>query len=168
MASLSALAPFRHAAAMRWIIADTTPPSSRVALLDSLAEDAMQRPLVRQFAALLPHDGPERSRAKRALELVHKLPYRPDPQGLEIFQSAEETIARGGDCEDLATLFVALARLVGLRAKIVWLNQQIHGAALNHVFARVLVDGGWLDAEASIAGARLGETPSDAARRLRR
>jgi transglutaminase-like putative cysteine protease len=136
-------------------------------MLDALAEDAMQRPLVRQLAALIPHDAPARSRAAHVLELVQRLNYRPDPPGLEIFQSAEETIARGGDCEDLATLFVALARLVGLRAKIVWLNQQIHGAALNHVYARVLVDAQWLDAECSIAGARLGEAPSDAARRLK-
>jgi transglutaminase-like putative cysteine protease len=152
---------------MRWLIAPEVPPPARIALLDALATDAMKRPLVQQFAAMVTRAGTERSRAQRVLSLVHKLPYRPDPAGDEVFQDAHETIAHGGDCEDLATLFVALARLVGLRAKIVWLNQQIHGAALNHVFAQVFVDGRWLDVESSIAGAQLGEAPSAAASRLR-
>ena len=148
---------------MRWLIAPEVPPASRVALLDALATDAMKRPLVQRLAAMVTRAGTERSRAQRVLSLVHKLPYRPDPAGDEVFQDAHETIAHGGDCEDLATLFVALTRLVGLRAQIVWLNQQIHGAALNHVFAQVFVDGRWLDAESSIAGALLGDTPAKAA-----
>lgn len=152
---------------MRWIIAPEVDPAARVALLDSLADDATQRRAVRQLAGLVDRSAPERVRAERVLSLVHRLPYRPDPAGDEVFQDADETIAHGGDCEDLAALFVALARLVGLRTKIVWLNQQIHGAALNHVFAQVLVDGEWLDAESSIAGAQLGEAPATAARRLR-
>jgi transglutaminase-like putative cysteine protease len=152
---------------MRWLIASELPPSARVALLDSLADDATRRPSVQQLAALVAVRSSQRSRAQTVLSLVHALPYRPDPAGDEVFQDADETIAYGGDCEDLATLYVALARLVGLRAKVVWLNQQIHGAALNHVFAQVLIDGRWLDVESSIAGAQLGESPANAARRLR-
>jgi transglutaminase-like putative cysteine protease len=149
------------------MIAPEVGPSTRVSLLDALADDAMLRPSVQQLATIGVREDSERARAEGALAVVHALPYRADPHGDEVFQDADETIARGGDCEDLATLFVALARLVGLRAKVLWLNQQIHGAALNHVFAQVLVDGDWLDAETSIAGAQLGESPANAARRLR-
>ncbi|MFO0562420.1 MAG: transglutaminase domain-containing protein [Polyangiales bacterium] len=152
---------------MRWVIAPEVPPAKRVALLDALATDAMRMPAVQQLAGLVPRAAGDRARAETLLALVHKLTYRADPPGEEVFQTADETIARGGDCEDLATLFVALARLAGLRARVVWLNQQIHGSALNHVFAQVFVDGRWLDAESSIAGAQLGEAPGAAARRLR-
>ncbi|MFO0562353.1 MAG: transglutaminase domain-containing protein [Polyangiales bacterium] len=115
---------------MRWVIAAGVPPAKRVALLDALANDAMRMPAVQQLARLVPRAATERARAESLLALLHKLTYRMDPPGEEVFQTADETIARscGGDCEDLAALFVALAQLVGLRVKIVWLNQQIHGA----------------------------------------
>jgi transglutaminase-like putative cysteine protease len=152
----------------RWIIADTVQPDRRVELLDSLANDAMREGFVRELAALVPRSDDPRTQAANLLAFVHAaFRYRPDPGGVEVFQDVRETIANGGDCEDLATLFVALARLLGLEARVVWLDQQIHGAALNHVFAQVLVDGRWLDVEASIAGSELGESPAHAARRLR-
>lgn len=153
---------------MRWVIADTVSPSTRVALLEQLAADAMTAAPVRAMAAMIDRDAAAFVRAGNALAMVHRVPYRADPAGSEVFQDAIETLAYGGDCEDLAVLFVALARSIGLQARVVWLDQQIHGSALNHVFARVLVDGRWLDAECSIAGARLGEAPGTAAKRLRR
>jgi hypothetical protein len=153
---------------MRWVIADSVTPSTRVALLEQLAADATTAAPVRAMAAMIAQDAAAFVRAESALALVHSIPYRADPAGAEVFQDALETIAYGGDCEDLAVLFVALARSVGLDARVVWLDQQIHGSALNHVFARENVDGRWLDAECSIAGARLGEAPGTAASRLRR
>ena len=153
---------------MRWVIADTVSPSTRVALLEQLAVDAMTAAPVRAMAAMIDRDAAAFVRAGNALAMVHRVPYRADPAGSEVFQDAIETLAHGGDCEDLAVLFVALARSIGLEARVVWLDQQIHGSALNHVFARVLVDGRWLDAECSIAGAKLGEAPGAAAARLRR
>ncbi len=164
-ASLSALALATHPARVRWIIADTVAPWTRVALLEQLARDATAAPTVRALTALVDAAADEHERAAQVLALVHRVGYRADPPGAEVFQDADETIANGGDCEDLAVLFAAIASLVGLRAQIVWLDQQIHGHALNHVFARVMVDGRWIDAETSIAGALLGESPSDAARR---
>lgn len=153
---------------MRWVIADSVSPSTRVALLEQLAVDAMTAAPVRAMAVMIERNAAALTRAQSALAMVHRVPYRADPAGSEVFQDALETIAHGGDCEDLTVLFVALARSVGLEARVVWLDQQIHGSALNHVFAKVLVDGRWLDAECSIAGARLGEAPKAAAARLRR
>jgi transglutaminase-like putative cysteine protease len=150
---------------VRWIIADTVAPVTRVALLEQLARDATTKPTVRALAALVEATAPEHDRAAQVLALVHRVGYRADPPGAEVFQDADETLANGGDCEDLAVLFVALSAMVGLRAQVVWLDQQIHGHALNHVFARVMIDGRWIDAETSIAGATLGQSPGDAARR---
>ena len=150
---------------MRWVIAESVGPATRVALLEQLARDAMENEGVRAMAALVDRAAPAFERAERVLGLVHRVPYRADPVGQEVFQEVTETLAHGGDCEDLAVLFVAIARSVGLEARVVWLDQQIHGSALNHVFARVSVDGRWLDAECSIAGALLGEPPALAAQR---
>jgi hypothetical protein len=51
--------------------------------------------------------------------ITHNLTYHPDPNGQELIRTPNETLAYGrGDCEDLAILFVSLAKTVGLDARI--------------------------------------------------
>ncbi|MDP3274735.1 MAG: transglutaminase-like domain-containing protein [Deltaproteobacteria bacterium] len=153
---------------MQWLIADTVPPHTRIEILTQLAaQGALDREVV-AFARVVPREQNETHQARALLTTMHReVPYRPDPPGLEVFQDVRETLAQGGDCEDLAVLFVSLAQLLGLRARVVWLDQQIHGAMLNHVYPQVWLNGVWVDADPSVAGAELGESPMHAAARLR-
>ncbi|MDP3275739.1 MAG: transglutaminase-like domain-containing protein [Deltaproteobacteria bacterium] len=152
----------------RWIIADTVPPPARIALLDQLAAEGARDSSVIALAELVPRGLSATQLAESLLALMHRnIPYRADPAGQEVFQSVRETLAEGGDCEDLAALFVSIATVLGLRARLVWLHQQIHGAMLNHVYPQVLLEGAWVDADPSVAGARLGESPASAVARLR-
>lgn len=104
----------------------------------------------------------QREYAKQILAFTQRLPYYPDPPG-EWFQSARYTLAHGGDCEDLASLFVALCRFVGIQARTVWMDES---GQYNHVTAQVLIDGKWLWAESILPGAGLGEEPHAALARL--
>jgi transglutaminase-like putative cysteine protease len=62
--------------------------------------------------------------------------YLPDQDGQEVFQGARFSyFARTGDCEDKSVFFASVARLLGLEADVVWIDQP--GAANNHVTARV-------------------------------
>lgn len=112
-------------------------------------------------------DGIERlslaARAEALLVRVQRLGYRADPSG-EWLQRGTETAARGGDCEDLGALFVALCGAAGIVARLVWLSQA--NAPQDHVTAQVLLDGRWVWADASILGARLGESSYQAAARI--
>jgi transglutaminase-like putative cysteine protease len=172
-----------------WRVSLYTTACDRVVTLEDVANDALRHdPQVRTAAAgavagasravaaaghLL---SPEEGRAAIAAALllwVQRRGYHPDPPGEEWFQPVARTIAQGGDCEDLSTLFVALARAAGLRAQLVWIDQPSH--ALNHVSAQVYLGDlarrfgatdGWAWAETSVLGARLGENPYHAAERL--
>lgn len=104
-------------------------------------------------------------RAALILQRVQALGYHPDPEG-EWLQSGRETAERGGDCEDLASLFVVLAVAVGVPARVVWIAQP--GRRQDHVAAQVHINGRWQWAEASILGARIGESPYAAAARIGR
>ncbi len=107
-----------------------------------------------------------RARALRALELVQALPYTPDPPGLDVVQTASETAATGGDCEDKASLLVVLCVCAGVPAGLAWLSQE--RLVRDHVAAQVwLVDGArgvWAE---TTVDAYLGEPPHTAADRLR-
>lgn len=161
------------------------PRDERMAWLDRLANDAWRGPACRTLAGRVWINAQQRLRAQSAtvgaattalavaLEAqlaVQSLPYVPDPPGEDVYQSADETIARGGDCEDLAVLFVGLVRMLGatqalpLGAKVFFMPRP--GAPQDHITALVrLARGPWLWAECSVRGARLGEYPPDAAAR---
>ena len=106
---------------------------------------------------------------------TQKRGYVEDHPGEEWFQPLVWTMEYGGDCEDLANLFVGLCRSQSIASRLVWFDQKNH--KLNHVCAQVLVgegmgiptDGrGWAWAECSMEGALLGEHPYDAVARLNR
>lgn len=109
--------------------------------------------------------------ALEALRTVQSLPYVHDPVGEEWLQTANFTmtggpngIPHGGDCKDLSVLLVAIDRLLGLRAEPYWVTQ--NGQSINHVTARVWLDGKWFWEDGSIRGAMLGESPYEAEARL--
>lgn len=148
---------------------DSTPTAARVRLLETLADEDAASPPLRALAARLP--ARPRERAGLALLLAQRAPFTADPSG-EWFQSAPWTVAHGGDCDDHAEFFVALARAAGLRARVVHLPQPT--AQEDHWTAQVSFDPAevpdalarWEWAEPSVVGAVLGEDPYLAADRL--
>lgn len=135
----------------------------------SLAEEGVKDGEVCEAAKILSRgvDGhPRRDLivADRILQFVQKMvKYIPDRGVEEWYQGALYTLAYGGDCEDLSVLICALANCCGLRADVFWINQP--SARLNHVVARIYIDGVPLWADGSIKTAYLGEHPHDAVRR---
>lgn len=131
-------------------------PDEKIRKLTELASDWSTRNVVRSMAA------------GRSLELllsaVQLLPYTTDPSGADVVCDPDEVIAKGGDCEDRATLFAALAKAAGYRAVIVWQSQD--GAAEDHVTTKVWVNGAWRWADPTVPGATIGEEPHDAVERL--
>lgn len=77
--------------------------------------------------------------------------YVRDPVGLETVQSPEVTLQlRAGDCDDSTTLIAALATAVGLRVRFVTVGP--HQDAMQHVYAQLLVNGAWLNADTTTPG----------------
>lgn len=155
-----------------------TSAKQRQQLLDCLAQEGVGTPAIRKLAAQAVGEAQINSRLHRdvsyrehlaaaALRLVQQRPYIPPRQDVEEFQSVW-SIGRpgvGGDCADLSVLLVSVYRTLGFPSEVIWITQA--GKSLNHVTAKVWVDGAERWAEPTIRGARLGEYPYDAADRLR-
>lgn len=161
----------------------------RLAFFDRRAWVATRDPLVVEVATTLAREATTPDAALAALlEGVQTwVLFTPDVMGADTWQSPRRTFLRAaGDCEDVSTLLVALARAVRagglwLSARLVWLRQR--SRALDHVSVHVAVggldespvvldegaraSGGWRWAEPSVA-ARLGEDPYAAVARARR
>ncbi len=169
-------AGLQHRASAPFRIDLSTTPAQRLRLLDALLDEAMAEPSVRALADLArARAGGARARprdlARWCLALAQAAGYRPDPPG-EWYQAPWYTVEHGGDCEDLAVLVVALLRLSGIVARLVWIDQP--EADLNHVSAEAWLDADddlrwdWRWTEPSVCGARLGEEPRDAVERTGR
>jgi transglutaminase-like putative cysteine protease len=145
-------------------------PAERVEVFSRVAQAAVEAPEVELAARACRRSSPEET-ARACLKLVQGLPYRPDRPG-EADDLADpcHALVIGGDCEDLAVLLVALWASAGLAGRVVWLVQG--GASQDHVSAEVWLPGrhgraaGWAYGEPTVRGARLGEAPHAAARRL--
>lgn len=148
-------------------IDDTVPPQVRIAWLNNHAIFAARSTQIRQLALLLKRQSREQQRPllEVVLAWVQRLPYFDDRGYSERFQGALWTMSKGGDCEDLATLFVAIALALGFRARVVWMEQP--GQMYNHYSAVVNIDGKDTWAETTLPGAQLGEHPYAARDRLR-
>lgn len=167
-------------------VSDYLSASDRVRLLTAMARNAAGKAIVcaaaqEAISKYLSVDGTrmgepvsDRKVAQALLTYVQKdVGYREDPEG-EWYQGVKFTLENGGDCEDMAALFVAMAACVGIRAKLVWLEQP--KARLNHVTAKVYVPSSkgmifkeegpreWQWAEPTIASAKIGQHPYDAAK----
>jgi len=171
------VAKILNPAASPWRIPDTYPPRLREQILDAMANVAASDPTVQELATRLATEADARAqpgqclvppcsdlRARAFLRYVQSRPYVPDPEGQEWYAGLVYTIGYGGDCEELASLVVALARVVGIPGEVKWMDQPNH--PLNHVTAILFLGGQWMFAEASVIGAQLGEHPQTAATRL--
>lgn len=104
--------------------------------------------------------GAHEATASSALQAVQeRAPYRPDPPGPDRVHDPAETLANGGDCEDLAILVASVAIAAGCSARLIWLSREITGTASAHVVAQLWDGRGWAWAEACLPGAVLGEHP---------
>ena len=174
------------------LIAPTTTPQARVKILMQLSQEGaadarvqtVVAGLVAMLAERLARNPTPAELAQWFADSVHLLmDYTPDPPGEEVFQTVvwslggecgrDESPITGarkgcGDCEDLASLLVAFCMVVGIRARVVWMEQP--GSPLNHVSAQVWLDpnavDGWLWLDATLPGALLGENPYAALTRL--
>lgn len=179
------------AAAPFIVINDYTPSAEREEMLNALADEGAAAPEVRRFArwALtrltleLQRVPTDVEIAQAMLDMMHALVrYEDDPVDHEEYSRAVTTLRpvagnplspithqpKGrGDCDDMAVLFAALCRAVGLHADVLWVDQK--GAPYNHIAAVVCVKGEahclWV--EATIPGARVGETTAEVLRRVR-
>lgn len=173
------------------IINDYTPSVDREEILNELANEGASTREVRRFArwALtrlvleLQREPTDIEIAQALLDLEHQLvQYADDPVDHEEYSRPLTTLRpvpgspvspvtkepKGrGDCDDMAVLFAALARAVGLQVNVVWVDQR--GADYNHIAAVACFDGEdachWV--ETTIPGARIGETTSQVLRRVR-
>lgn len=139
-------------------------PKERITAFTAFAQDAIDAPEVAAAAARCRRATPART-AAACLDLVQALPYYPDPPGVDDWIGHPcHVLTVGGDCEDLATLLIALWATCGLTGRLQWITQ---GGEQDHVTAQVQLPGlGWLWGEPTVRGARLGEDPYAAAKRL--
>jgi hypothetical protein len=165
-------------AAQKICVRDTTPVCERIELLQEFAVRGSVSPIITALALKIRDDvrliAATRVRdprgdwyqwllAQAALDEVHKLPYVPDPPTEDCYRDVELTARQGAECKGLNVFYVALLLRVGIRAEVVWIDQP--GMPLNHVTSRVLLDDQQIWADASIRGARLGESPYEALQR---
>jgi hypothetical protein len=151
---------------------------ARVDLLDAAAwndatYDDRIRKLAVRIASGVPSDAAGRvDVAKLAAALHHAVTHRVRylDEGPETMATAWDTWSTGiGDCDDSARLLLALARSVRIKAALVaFFNRRDAGGDIQPEHATVMLHDGtaWRWAEPSIRGARFGEEPRAAARRL--
>lgn len=152
----------RPGAPPAWLVVCPTPWHS-VTLLDELAwEDSTDPPFVVLARELAIHaDALRIDVAPFLLAWVHEhVRFVEEP--IEAFIGWREILAGGGDCDDMARLVVGLLRALRIPARLATLDDPpIHVAA--QVFSG---RGGWQWLEATVPGARMGEAPAAACRRL--
>lgn len=172
-------------------IDDRTPPRERCEILSVVARAAVDMPtggeslwpMQRQRSSIHPAIaeatrqalgadrrytlGQSAVDADRAADILrwiqHNVPYRADKEG-EWYAGPVWTLNNGGDCTTLAPVLVAMLAAAGIASQLVWINQP--GFQMNHFASRVLLNGQLYWADPSLKGARLGERPDIAARRL--
>jgi transglutaminase-like putative cysteine protease len=147
-----------------WRLPPTTPIRERLADLDQLAAQGTRLPEVIALARAARQFGPDAAVAAAILRNLQTLPYVPDPGVDDYHQTVAYTLRHGGDCEDLVSALVAVARAAGLTARMVWIVRQ--GYPLDHVSAEIRLGEAWYWADPSIPGAQLGESPFAAMERL--
>jgi hypothetical protein len=172
------------------IINDFTPSADREEILNELANEGAAAREVRRFARWavakltleLQREPTDTEIAQALLDLEHQLvQYADDPVDHEEYSRALTTLRpvggnpispvtgapKGrGDCDDMAVLFAALCRAVGIKVNVIWVDQR--GADYNHIAAVACFDGEdachWV--ETTIPGARIGETTPQVLRRV--
>ena len=173
------------------VINDFTPAAEREELLNALADEGANTKQVRHLARWgvttlvleLQRAPTDLELAQKLLDMMHELvQYGDDAVDHEEYSRAVTSLVpvegmpvspltgrpKGrGDCDDLGVLFSALCRAAGMSSDVIWVDQK--GAQYNHVASVLCVGAGercyWV--EATIPGARVGETTQAVIQRLR-
>ena len=152
---------------------------ARIALLDDLAwHDARYDGRIAKLAMAIASKVKPDAKGKvdelalaKALHHAVSTRVRYLGEGSERFSKAWDTWQLGvGDCDDSARLLLALARSVGMRARLAVLavrDPETGGVAPNHATVALGVRGRFYWAEPSLRGVRFGEEPRAGAKRLR-
>lgn len=165
------------------------PPAERVRILDDYSRRGAAEPWVqtvartldRTLARSLGREPTGMERVQWLLDCLHDLAqYKPDPPGFECFQPVIYTLGcqcatavsvltglrKGvGDCEDLASAVCALGLVIGVPMRVKWWDQPGH--IQNHVSGLFCPNGtDCVTVEATIPGARVGESPYEAIARV--
>lgn len=148
---------------------DDTIVCVRVYAMDSLARVGASDPFVAQWVyqpgiPITPPGIADAEKSSWILRRVQALRYAVDASGDCVATPREVLLAGGGDCKRLSILLSASLHVLQVPNCIVWVMQP--GAPLNHVSVLVWVSGEWVWSDPSVAGARLGEAPYAASRRL--
>lgn len=172
------------------VINDYTPSAEREEILNALADEGAASQEIRRLARWriarltleLGREPSELEIAQAMLDLMHDLvKYAEDPVDHEEYSRPLTTlrpvpgnpISRvsgqpkgSGDCDDMAVLFAAFARAAGLHSDVIWVDQR--GGSFNHIASTVCIRGEgschWV--EATIPGARVGETTREVVARI--
>jgi len=171
-----------------FVVSPLTLPSERIAKLQALAllgaDDIRVQVIARHLYQMLSDAlGRPPTRLETLQWLMNALhllcDYVPDPPGEEVFQTVQWTLGGGGgfsvspitgrqkgcgDCEDLACALVCLCLCLGISARCFWWDQP--NSPLNHVSVKAMLDGAEIDLDATIPGARPGESPYEALARV--
>lgn len=157
---------------MRPIPSLAVDPFARVRWLSEWASESARDERVRRLArALAVGASDDTEAAARILAAVQRrVRFERDPSeatsGVDTYQGPLRVWWGGvGDCDDVAPLLAALFRSVGLRSAVVGMRPR-RARYPAHVSAMVWVGGAWRWAEGTV-GAKLGEHPTAAARRLK-
>src|SRR5512147_2642042 len=149
-----------------YCVAPGATPDERGAIIARRAREALSDPYVRQVAAgIACANCSPRERAAAVLRRVQAAGFVPDPPRCDAYRPVAVTLRQGGDCDDLTPAVMALGTLAGFEAFCAYLDQADF-APQDHGTGVLVVDGATLWAEPSLRGARLGEHPYAAARRL--
>jgi len=172
------------------VINDYTPSAEREEILNALADEGAAAPEIRRLTRWrlarltlqLGREPTELEIAQAMLDLMHDLVrYEDDPVDHEEYSRPITTLRpiegnpispvsgqpKGkGDCDDMAVLFAAFARAAGLHSDVIWVDQR--GGTYNHIASTVCIKGEgtchWV--EATIPGARVGETTREVVARI--
>lgn len=152
-----------------FVIDDRTSECDRLALIEEIARKG--QPDAAQFfpdTSLLSDE----EAAAVILFCVQQLPFLENPTDRDIYREVSRTIKEGADCKGKTALILAGLWNRGIRGQALWVNQ--NGFDINHVLGATSFDppsvpdrdAEWKYMEGSIRGARLGESPYQAAVRI--
>jgi len=101
-------------------------------------------------------------------DIIKKLPFQPDPPGMELIKRplyTMEQIGPGGDCDDKAIALASWAKLNGIPYNFVGVGRKKPGVKyppgkkinLTHVFAILKIDNKWIFADCTYSHNILGQ-----------
>ena len=163
--------------ARRWRAPDDATVQDRLAWLEELGDRGAVDPMVRDFverSSVVLVTGGKVDPLARVLALSHALSAlcaNDEADDGDYYQTARATLEDlHAECKAMVVFELAAARVLGVRARAVWLRLPRRFARWDHATAQLARgdDGPWSWADPLFIGARLGEHPEGAAERIAR